>query len=68
MRTRRLKSYGRPVRGDLTRHTFPWRSRNLFRSCKEIGPTTSVVQRADIPDAFENLHVDAIDERVLAKR
>jgi hypothetical protein len=27
-----------------------------------------VVQGADIPDAFEDLHVDVVDERVLAKR
>jgi hypothetical protein len=40
----------------------------LFGSCREIGPTTSVVQRADIPDAFEDLDVDTVGERVLAKR
>ena len=52
---------------DRSPHTYLLWDRNLFCSCRGIGPTMIVVQRADIPDAFEDLDVEAVDVRALAK-
>jgi hypothetical protein len=52
---RRWSNFPPPARWDHFQRIFQPRDRNLFCSCKQIGPTRTVVRDEDFASAFADL-------------